>query len=75
MDNTFIGMCNGEGTSAHNRSIMHVLIAGCKNEIKLGQHIAGANEHTARVWVSALNALGMNSTRLGEVSGLMSSIL
>lgn len=75
LDSTFLGFCTGEGISAHGRRAMHVLIAGCKGAIKLGEHIPGNGEHTARVWISGMNALGLNQNTLGQISGNMPSIL
>ncbi len=75
LDSTFIGMGFGEGISAHNRSNMHMFIAGMPATFKMGQHIAGNLEHPARMWVAALNGLGMSTNRLGEITGSMTGIL
>ncbi len=75
LDNSFLGMGFGEGASAHNRSTMHLFIAGNKSRIKLGQCIDTAGEHPARMWIAGLNSLGVNTAQLGQISGTMQSIL
>lgn len=75
LDNTFLGMIFGEGTSAHNRSNMHCFVAGNASAVKLGQYINTAGEHPARMWIAGLNSLGLNTNRLGEVTGVMQSLL
>lgn len=75
LDNSFLGMGFGEGVSAHNRSTMHLFIAGNKSRVKLGQCIDAAGEHPARMWISGLNSLGVNTAQLGQISGIMQSIL
>ena len=75
LDNTFLAMGFGEGVNAHNRNNMHMFIAGCGSRIKLGQCIDAGLEHPAKLWIAGLNALGHNTTKLGEISGVMQSIL
>lgn len=75
LDSTFLAMGFGEGNGAHNRQSMAVYIAGCPSKIKLGQHIAGNGEHSAKVWISGLNALGLNTNQLGQITGPLASIL
>lgn len=75
LDNTFLGMGFGEGSNAHNRSNMMMVIGGRGGQIKLGQHFATAGDHPARVWIAGLNASGLPHTKLGEVSGPMTAIL
>lgn len=75
LDNTFICMGFGEGISAHNRSTMHLFAAGCPSTLKMGQHIAGKGEHSARIWIAGLNGLGFNTNTLGQISGPMTALL
>lgn len=75
IDQTFLGMGFGEGQSAHNRSLLHFFVAGCPSGIKLGQHIAGEGMHPAKLWISGMQALGMNFNQLGQISGAMSTLM
>lgn len=74
LDSTFIGMGFGEGISAHNRDTMHMFVAGCPDRLRMGQHIDVSGQHPATMWISALNALGVSSNKLGEVSGRMTAL-
>lgn len=75
IDQTFLCMGFGEGSNAHNRTLLHYFVAGNPSGIKLGQHIAGNGEHPARLWISGLKSLGLNFDKLGQISGAMGSIL
>jgi len=57
--------------NAHNYENAACLVAGRAGGLKAGQHIvapAGAN-HPVNVLITAMNAAGVPTTRLGEVSG------
>lgn len=75
LDSTFVGMGFGEGASAHNRANMHLFVAGVPSKIKNGQHIASGGEHSARIWISGMNALGFNKNNLGDITGPMMALL
>lgn len=66
----------GSGKGApHNTENMAVIVAGGKGHIRQGEHIVAAGEHPVNVLVSAMNAVGVNATGLGEVQGNVPSLL
>lgn len=75
LDNTFIGFGTGEGISAHNRTNMHMIVAGSKDSIKLGENIDMKGQHPGKLWISGLQALGTNQNTLGDLTGPIASIL
>jgi hypothetical protein len=61
----------GTTGSSHNATNMSLLVAGRAGGLKAGHHLVappGAN-HPAQVLVTAMNAVGVPATQLGEVSG------
>lgn len=78
LDSTFVGMGTGEGRSAHDRSGCAIVYAGVPSLIKVGQGINLVGEHPARMWISALNALGAvanTNYKFGQISGVMAGIM
>jgi hypothetical protein len=72
LDNTVMvflpegGWDNGEPHSGEN---MVALIAGSAGGLKPGQHIKATGKHPAQVLISAMNAAGVATDTLGEISG------
>lgn len=76
LDHTFISFSCAEGISAHNRNNMTYLVAGCPQKIKNGHHVNTNGAHPAQVLISGLQAIGMNTGTLGEVtSGSISGLM
>ncbi len=75
LDNTFIVFVTAEGASAHNRSQLTYLYAGCPDKVNIGRHINGDNHLPSRLLISGLNAIGMNTNTMGEVTGTIPGVL
>jgi hypothetical protein len=81
LDNTVLVLLNEAGHghdylsagfpdhSTHSTENMACLIAGRAGGLKPGKHIVTAKAHPARVLISAMQAAGVATTTLGEVSG------
>ena len=67
------GGCGPE--APHNTEGMAVVVAGGKGRIRQGEHIVASGEHPVKVLVSAMNAVGVQATGLGEVQGNIPSLL
>jgi hypothetical protein len=74
LDNSVVTLFFSEGPSAHSKTNMRFVIAGLPSKLKMGQYMASAG-HPATVYISAMQALGANFSKLGEVSGAYSAIL
>jgi hypothetical protein len=60
---------SGNQYSAHCTDNMACLIAGNVGGLHAGMHVPAAGMHPANVLVTAMNAVGVPTTALGEVSG------
>jgi hypothetical protein len=60
---------SGKQWSSHSTENMACLIAGSAGGLKPGKHVVATGKHPANVLVSAMNAAGVASTSLGEVTG------
>jgi hypothetical protein len=74
LDNSVLALSFAEGANAHNKQDMRMVIAGSPTKLRIGEYIY-STAHPATAYVSALQALGLNFTKLGEVSGSLSAIL
>ncbi len=59
----------GKVNSSHSTENMACLIAGRAGGLKPGKHVVAAGKHPANVLISAMNAAGVASNTLGDVSG------
>ncbi len=59
----------GKQYSSHSTENMACLVAGKVGGLKSGLHIPAPGKHPANVLISAMNAVGVPVTSLGEVSG------
>lgn len=75
LDSTVVVQVFAEGNNSHNCQDMSVLIGGIPSKLKMGQSIASNGAHPAQLMVSAMQAVGLSATKLGEVSGAFSPIL
>ena len=78
LDNTVVVFLTESGSGAgapHNTEGMAVVVAGGKGRIRQGEHIVATGEHPVRAIVSAMNAVGVTATGLGEVQGNIPSLL
>lgn len=60
---------SGKQNSSHCSERMACLIAGRAGGLKPGKHVVATNQHPAQVLLSAMNAVGVQTNTLGEVSG------
>lgn len=66
----------GSGQGApHNTEGMATIVAGGKGLIRQGEHIVAQGEHPVKVLVSAMNAVGVPATGLGEVQENLPALL
>jgi len=61
--------------SAHSTENMACLTAGHAGGLEAGVHIAATGMHPANVLISAMNAVGVQTDKLGEVSGQVPGLL
>ncbi len=60
---------SGKQNSSHSSDRMACLVAGRAGGLQVGQHIVATGKHPAQVLLTAMNAVGVNTNTLGEVSG------
>ncbi|HVH47317.1 MAG TPA: DUF1552 domain-containing protein [Labilithrix sp.] len=58
-----------KNNQTHSTENMACLIAGRAGGLKPGKHVVTQKAHPARVLISAMNAVGVTGSTLGEVSG------
>jgi hypothetical protein len=75
LDSTFLSLMYAESKTAHGRSGMRHLVAGIPSEIRNGQHVDGGGQHPGKIQIAGLQAVGLSTTTLGELSGALTSIL
>ena len=75
LDQTFAVLVFAEGENAHNSASLTYVAAGSKDVLKMGQHINAQGAHPATLMVSGMQALGMNVSRLGEISGELGALM
>jgi len=66
---------SGSEDSAHSTENMACLIAGGAGGLKPGQHVVAKDKHPANVLITAMNAVGVPTDTLGEVSGTIPALL
>lgn len=71
LDHTFLSMVFAEGLSAHMKSDLTSVVAGVPSKIRNGVHVISNGAHPAQVQIAGLQAVGMNVSTLGEVSGVV----
>ncbi len=75
LDNTFVSLIFAEAKTAHGRSGMRHLVAGLPSKIKNGMHIDGGGAHPGKIQISGLQAVGVPTTTLGELSGALAPLM
>ena len=65
----------GSSSSAHSSENMTAIIAGGGSSLRTGQHVAARDAHPAQVLITALNAVGVETSSLGEVTGTIGALL
>jgi hypothetical protein len=65
----------GDVWSTHSTENMACLVAGGAGGLQQGQHLATAGLHPANVLVTAMQAVGVQTNTLGEVSGTVPGLL
>lgn len=65
----------GDQNSTHSTENMACLIAGGAGGLKRGHHIVAQDRHPAQVLLTAMNAVGVPATTLGEVSGALPELI
>jgi len=70
-----LGPAEGKNPAAHSTDSMMVITAGGRaTGLKTGRHIRAAEDHTAKVVTSAMNAAGVMVPGLGEVQGRLEAM-
>jgi hypothetical protein len=69
LDNTFLSLMFAEAKTAHGRSGMRHIVAGMRSKIKTGMHIDGGGTHPGRIQIAGLQAVGVSTNTLGELTG------
>jgi hypothetical protein len=65
-----LGPAEGKNPGSHSTENMCVVLAGGRNlGLKTGRHIAGNNDHPAKVVAGAMAAVGVDNGGLGDVKG------
>lgn len=62
---------NGGSREPHSTENMVALIAGRAGGLRPGRHVVATGKHPVNVVLSAMNAVGVRTDRLGEVSGVI----
>jgi hypothetical protein len=66
---------SGNEFSSHCTDNMACLIAGRAGGLRPGQHVSAPGKHPVNVLLTAMNAVGVPATSLGEVSGTIPALL
>lgn len=61
--------------SSHSSENMMVVYAGRAGGLRPGKHVLAQDRHPAQVMLTAMNAVGVATERLGEVSGAISEMM
>jgi hypothetical protein len=75
LDNTFLSLVFAESKTAHGRTGMRHVVAGSGSFIKLGQHIDGGGDHPGKIQITGLQAVGVASNKLNELTGTLTPLL
>jgi Protein of unknown function (DUF1552) len=75
LDNTFLSLVFAESKTAHGRTGMRHVVAGSGSYIKLGQHIDGGGDHPGKIQITGLQAVGVASNKLNELTGTLTPLL
>jgi hypothetical protein len=65
----------GKTYSSHCTENMACLIAGRVGGLKPGRHVVATGKHPANVLITAMNAVGVTTNTLGEVSGTIPALI
>jgi hypothetical protein len=63
------------GGTAHSMENMVCAIAGGAGSLKRGHHVVAGGKHPANVLVTLMNAVGVPTTQLGEVTGSLPDLV
>jgi len=75
LDSTFVALVFAEGSNSHSMTSMTAFVAGVPSKLRMGQHIVSNLEHPARLMIAGMQAVGVNSNTLGEVTGAYAGLL
>ena len=75
LDSTFLSLIFAEAKTAHGRSGMRHLVAGLPSRIKNGQHIDGQGLHPGKIQISGMQAVGVATNTLGELTGALTPLM
>src|SRR5262249_35785910 len=65
----------GRQLAAHSSENMACLVAGRAGGLRTGSHVVARGQHPAMVLRTAMNAVGVQGTTLGEVTGTIPELL
>jgi hypothetical protein len=72
----FLMEAGAGSASPHTSERMAAIVAGgASTGLRLGQHFVATGQHPARVLLTAMNAVGVSQSSLGEVSGRINGLL
>jgi hypothetical protein len=66
---------SGKEFSSHSTQNMACLIAGRAGGLNPGRHVVASGKHPVNVVITAMNAVGVPTTSLGEVSGSIPALM
>ncbi len=66
---------SGSDFQPHSTERMGALIAGKVGGLKPGRHVVATDKHPVHVLITAMNAVGTNVTKLGEVEGTIPALI
>jgi hypothetical protein len=75
LDSTVVVMVWAEGNNSHNSGDMTAFVAGMPSKLKLGQHIPSSGAHPASLMIACMQAIGMSTNTLGEITGAFGGVL
>ncbi len=74
LDNTFCALFFGESPSSHASRDMTAVVAGCGDVLRMGEHVRDQDAHPAQLLIAGMQAAGVSTNTLGEVSGALGAI-
>jgi hypothetical protein len=75
LDSTVVVMVWAETLASHGSQEMTAFIAGVPSKLKMGEHISAGGAHPASLMIAAMQAIGMSTSKLGEITGAFGGVL
>lgn len=74
LDSTFCVLFFGESPSSHGSRDMTAVVAGRPEELRIGEHVRETDAHPAQLLIAGMQAVGVSTNDLGEVSGALTAL-